>query len=149
MAVNSGASASGTTEELINAMRSKECILLAGPGLSHYARTDLGGSPPHCWKDTLKELISLCWEENSIDQTQKREIDSLISSASLLKAGGKLQDYLKAKDESQSLLQKHLSNIMLCNQAKAGEVHLLLAQIPFCGYCTINYDTLYHLNIWG
>jgi len=82
-------------------------------------------------------------KEVSSDQVchpRKKELDKLIRK-SLFDAGYKLQEYLKAKDESQSPLQKHLRNIMLCNQAKAGDVHLLLAQIPFCGYCTTNYDT--------
>ncbi len=72
MAENSGASASGIPEELIDAIRSKECILLAGPGLSHYACTDLGGSPPRRWKDTLEELISLCKKNGDINRDQKK-----------------------------------------------------------------------------
>jgi TIR domain/SIR2-like domain len=140
------------SKELIQTIRQKVCILLAGPGLSRYVRTALGASPPVCWKDALDELITISKKNRDISRDQKNELDKLLSENSILAAGGKLQVYLKAKDASQSLLRKRLEEVMLCSQAKVGDVHLLLAQIPFCGYCTINYDRFIedaHMQIYG
>lgn len=139
-------------KELIQALRQKVCILLAGPGLSRFVRTALGASPPGCWKDALGELITVCKKNRDIGRDQKNELDKLLSENSIHAAGSKLQDYLKAMDASQSLLRKRLEEIMLCSQAKVGDVHLLLAQIPFCGYCTINYDRFIedaHMQVYG
>jgi len=152
MAQSSQATDPRIPQELIQAIRRKDCILLAGPGLSHYVRTAIGGSPPDSWKDALSELISDCKKNRDISRFQKNELDTLMSDNSILTAGSKLQDYLKAKDESQSLLRKRLEDLMLCSQAKVGKVHLLLAQIPFCVYCTINYDRFIedaYLQVYG
>jgi hypothetical protein len=129
-------------EDLRRALSSKDLILFAGSGLSAQAIADDGRHPP-LWKGLLEGMINWCLSKRLISTRDVQEIRDLVEQGFLIDAGQELQEDLEP-----SHLQQCLGEVILCNQARPGAAHYLIAKIGFRAYLTTNYDEFIEGAFW-
>lgn len=127
-------------EELWNAIKSEDCILEVGSGLSAQARTKGDKHPPAHWRDVLKGIAKWCIQTLPTDKQKTKvfyeSVHKTVDEGHLLEAEQKTEEFLGKKNAATAIFER----VLLCNEAEVGEAHLLIAEIPFRAFFTVNYD---------
>ena len=133
----------GAFEALRGALNSNSLILLAGSGLSAQASTDDGRHPP-LWRGLLEGMVDWCMKQRLLSGEHAQSIRELVLHDFLTEAGQELEENVE-----KPYLHQCLARVLLCNEAKIGEAHHLIAQIPFRAYLTTNYDEFIEGAYWA
>ena len=115
----------------------RNCILLAGSGLSAQAVTQRGEHPPS-WKGLLAGMAEWCVRNRLIERTYAEALASLVASGYLVEAGQELDEIL----HESAARQQCVKDVLHSNEITISKAHEHMAQIPFRGYLTTNYDNL-------
>jgi WD40 repeat protein len=115
---------------LLKAVRSGDCVLFVGAGLSIAA-----GLPS--WPELLKDMLSHCLD-NRIDLLgRKKELERGIKQGELIATAQSLRELM-----GERAFLAFLKDRFYRPDVRPTENHLLLPTIPFAGVLTTNYDKL-------
>ena len=112
-------------EELCEVISRNELILFAGAGLSAQASTPDGRHPPN-WVQLIQNMIEWAGARNLVEPLVAEELRDLVTAGFLLDAAQELHELLTASSRQQCLI-----DTPLCTEARIGEAHRLLSEIPF------------------
>lgn len=119
--------------DLINRIRSGKCILFAGAG------TSLDAGLPS-WYDLLKGMVEQVNDYGGLDNRQEEELDLLIEQQDFNVVAEFCKEQLGAKGFADFIREK------LGTRYKNSIIHSILAEIPFKGAITSNYDNFIEKN---
>ncbi len=122
--------------ELVDAIRTKRCILFVGAGLSaQVSRSD--GSPLPNWSQLLLEFLDWAISRQVRFWGDPEDIRAMIQKGNLPMAAQELQDRLET-----AALGEFLERVFRDNTVLPSSAHRLLPHIPFRAVLTTNYDSL-------
>ena len=119
--------------DLINRIRDGKCILFAGAG------TSLDAGLPS-WYDLLKGMVEQVDDYGGLDNRQKEELGFLIEQQDFNVVAEFCKEQLGAKGFADLIREK------LGTRCKNSIIHNILAEIPFKGAITSNYDNFIEKN---
>ena len=119
--------------DLINRIRDGKCILFAGAG------TSLDAGLPS-WYDLLKGMVGPVDDYGGLDNRQKEELGFLIEQQDFNVVAEFCKEQLGAKGFADLIREK------LGTRCKNSIIHNILAEIPFKGAITSNYDNFIEKN---
>jgi predicted HTH domain antitoxin len=119
----------GIPEKLIEQIVQKNCVVFVGAGLSMSV-----GLPG--WPQLLRRMIEWC-ESHGVSLPNKGDIEEIINKNDLPLAADALRDRM-----GDDKYREFMEEVFLRPDLKPTKAHLLLAQIPFAGAATTNYDGL-------
>lgn len=122
--------------ELVDALRSKRCILLAGAGLSAQVTRSNGDALP-TWPQFLLELLEWAKARRISFWGNPDDIRDMITKGDLLAAAQELQERVE-----KAALGDFLHHVFRDPLVVPSAVHRLLPRIPFRAILTTNYDSL-------
>jgi len=122
--------------ELVEAVRTKRCILFVGSGLSAQVRRSNGVSLP-TWAQFLVELLDWAIARQIRFWGDPEDIRSMINNGDLLAAAQELQERVGT-----SALGEFLAYVFRDRQVVPGVPQRILPNIPFRAILTTNYDSL-------
>lgn len=120
-------------KDLINRIRDGKCILFAGAG------TSLDAGLPS-WYDLLKSMVEQVDDYGGLDNRQKEELGFLIEQQDFNVVAEFCKEQLGAKGFADLIREK------LGTRCKNSIIHNILAEIPFKGAITSNYDNFIEKN---
>lgn len=120
-------------KDLINRIRDGKCILFAGAG------TSLDAGLPS-WYDLLKGMVEQVDDYGGLDNRQKEELVFLIEQQDFNVVAEFCKEQLGAKGFADLIREK------LGTRCKNSIIHNILAEIPFKGAITSNYDNFIEKN---
>lgn len=120
-------------KDLINRIRDGKCILFAGAG------TSLDAGLPS-WYDLLKGMVEQVDDYGGLDNRQKEELGFLIEQQDFNVVAEFCKEQLGAKGFADLIREK------LGTRCKNSIIHNILAEIPFKGAITSNYDNFIEKN---
>jgi hypothetical protein len=82
----------------------RNCVLVAGAGLSAQAATHRGEHPP-LWKDLLEGMTSWCVRNHLIEAVDAESLSTLVNAGYLVEAGQELDEILNEKSLKQQCLK--------------------------------------------
>ena len=104
----------------------RNCILVAGAGLSAQAVTKEGKHPP-LWSGLLNGMIEWCIRNRLMEANDAKELEALIRHGYLIEAGQEVEDTLREKSWQQQCVRE----VLLCNDAAFSLAHEHITRIPF------------------
>src|SRR5258708_35064129 len=122
-------------DELVEAVRTKRCILFVGSGLSAQVRRSNGVSLP-TWAQFLVELLDWAIARKIRFWGDPEDIRSMINNGDLLAAAQELQERVGT-----SALGEFLAYVFRDRQVVPGVPQRILPNIPFRAILTTNYDS--------
>jgi len=122
--------------KIIDALKSRKCILFAGSGLSaQVSRSD--GRPLPTWREFLIELLKWAEDEKIRFWGEPRDIEKIIEKNNLLMAAQELQERVGTER-----IGEFLNSVFGDKSVRPSSTHRILPHIPFRGILTTNYDSL-------
>ena len=115
---------------LIRAIQSRRCVLFIGAGVSQAS-----GLPG--WKPLLSDLVSWCKSEK-ITLSRKTSINQSLKKNELLEVAEEIKSQIGAEN-----LRCYLGKVFHNPAIIPSRSHEILAEIPFAGRITTNYDKLH------
>lgn len=116
--------------ELIRAIQSRRCVVFIGAGVSQAS-----GLPG--WKSLLSDLINWCKSEKIV-LSKKTVINQSLKKNELLEVAEEIKSQIGGEN-----LRRYLSEVFHDPLIRPSKSQEILAEIPFAGRVTTNYDKLH------
>jgi hypothetical protein len=127
-----------TCKEIGAAIRSGNCVLLAGLGFSLLTCTTENQLPQIYLRNLLERMLEWCNAKQLIaPQGSSYKLKDLFNQSSLYKAALQVEEQLVEQSDKQTCLKEALSQ----DRVPLKQIYDLLVQIPFRAYISTSYDT--------
>lgn len=122
--------------DLIEAIKKRECILFVASGLSSQVKRSNGKRLPN-WTGFLEELVDWAEHKRVPFNSNPSEIREMIKKGNHLMAAQELQELINLNE-----FGEFLNEMFRDSKVKPSKIHETLTKIPFRAILTTNYDTL-------
>lgn len=122
--------------QLIKAINNKQCVVFIGSGLSSRLFTKLGKRYPN-WRNLLNEMNDWAFSHDNINESEKEQIEEIISKNNLTMAAQVLRSKMNATEFGEFI------DRVFRNDRRFDSVHNLLLELPIPFFLTTNYDSVF------